>query len=63
MGVLVGAPLAQATASCFISPEAGVRELLIGPTNPVGADEAWQSAQREGWRRLNVEIEPWKLPG
>ena len=34
----VGAPLLQSTASCFISPLAGVRRASIGPTNPVGAE-------------------------
>src|ERR1700720_4654580 len=45
----VGAPLLQSTASCFISPLAGVRRASIGPTNPVGAEAAWQSRHVVGW--------------
>ena len=48
-GVVVRAPLLQSTASCFISPLAGVRRASIGPTNPTGAEAAWQSRHAVGW--------------
>ena len=43
--MLVGAPPLQSTASCFISPLAGVRLASIGPTNPTGTEAAWQPRQ------------------
>ena len=46
--VVVGAPLLQSTASCFISPVAGERRASTGPTNPAGAEPAWQSMQVAG---------------
>src|SRR5438105_4595776 len=47
-GVVVRAPLLLTTASCFIAPDAGDRFASIGPTNPTGADAAWQSRQLAG---------------
>src|SRR5262245_10998482 len=43
--VAVGRSLLQRTASCFISPDAGVLAgfVAIGPTKPVGCEAAWQS--------------------
>src|SRR5581483_4099139 len=43
--VRVGAATFQRTASCFISPDAGVRGGLVavGPTNPSGIAPEWQS--------------------
>ena len=46
--VVVRAPPLQTTASCFISPLVGLRAASIGPTNPIGADVAWQSRQVPG---------------
>jgi hypothetical protein len=46
--VVVGAPLFQSTASCFISPVAGERLASTGPTNPAGAERAWQSMHLAG---------------
>ncbi len=47
--MVVRAPLLQRTASCFISPLAGVRLASIGPTNPTGAEAAWQPRHAVGW--------------
>src|SRR5205823_7055273 len=41
-------PPLQRTASCLISPLAGVRAASTGPTNPAGADAAWQSRHAAG---------------
>ena len=46
--VVVGAPLCQITASCFISGDGGVRAVSIAPTKPLGADVAWQSRHVAG---------------
>ena len=50
----VGRPLLQTTASCFISPEAGVLAgfVAVGPTKPIGFELAWQSAHADGCARL-----------
>ena len=63
--VPVGAPADQATASCFISPEAGVRAGLVavGPTKPVGTEPAWQSPQVAGAGCARLASEEWSRPG
>jgi hypothetical protein len=61
----VGRPLLQRTASCFISPEAGVLAGLVaaGPTKPIGFELAWQSAHADGCGRLRFARDEWRLPG
>ena len=70
MLVAVGAPFAQATASCFISPEGGVRGGLVavGPTNPIGVDAVWHEPQAVGSETAGSSLarfatDEWKLPG
>ncbi len=63
--VAVGAPPDQATASCFISPEAGFRAgwLATGPTKPTGAASEWQSPQVAGWAAPRLARDEWNVPG
>ena len=53
-------PLLQSTASCFISPLAGVRLASIGPTNPAGVEAAWQSRHAAGWVASDACSSPWE---
>ena len=48
--VAVGRPFTQWTASCFISPEAGVLAgfVAVGPTKPAGTEVRWQSRHSVG---------------
>ncbi len=66
----VGASFAQTTASCFISPEAGVRAGLaaVGPTNPTGIEFRWHEAQAVGSTIVGstspmLASDEWRLPG
>ena len=66
----VGASLAQTTASCFISPEAGVRAGLVavGPTNPTGIEFRWHEPHAVGSvivgsTRARLASEEWRFPG
>src|SRR3989442_15471006 len=61
----VGRPLLQRTASCFISPEAGVLagSVAVGPTKPIGFGVVWQSAHADGCGRVRFARGEWKLPG
>lgn len=61
----VGRPLLQRTASCFISPEEGVRAgfVAVGPTKPIGLELGWQSAHAEGCARLRLARDKWRSPG
>ena len=62
--VAPGAPAAQATASCFMAPEAGWRVASVGPTKPSGITGArWQSPQAVGSPRCRLASEEWRLPG
>ena len=65
IAVPVGAPPAHSTASCFISPEAGLRAgwVAVGPTMPTGSADVWQSAQAVGWALLRPASEAWNTPG
>jgi hypothetical protein len=70
MLVVVGASFAQTTASCFISPDAGVRAGLVavGPTNPTGIEFRWHEAQAIGSTivgsvRARLASEEWRFPG
>ena len=64
-GVVPGFPSDQATASCLISAEGGVRAGFVaaGPTNPAGAAPAWQSTQAEGCTPPSAVSDAWKTPG
>jgi len=61
----VPTPKLHATASCFISPEAGVRTGFVaaGPTKPVGIEVAWQSRHADGCARLELASDAWRAPG
>jgi len=61
--VVDGAAPLQVTASCFISPDGGVRLGLIGPTNPVGIEAAWQSEQAVGCGTSSTASDAWNSPG
>src|SRR5262249_40613867 len=57
-GVVVRAPALQSTASCFISPLAGVRLPSRGPTNPTGTEAAGQPRHAVGWGDSEGGIRP-----
>src|SRR6185503_6678993 len=61
----LGTPLVQATASCRISPVAGVRAGLsaVGPTKPRGCDEVWQLLQPLGAGRVRLASDEWSSAG
>src|SRR5258705_13287947 len=63
--VVVGLPLLQSTASCFISLEPGFRAgfVAVGPTKPVGSEVAWQSPHTDGCCRFMLASDAWKSPG
>src|SRR5882672_2339547 len=65
MRALVGPSLTQATASCRISPDGGVRTGLcaVGPTKPVGIASRWHELHDAGCENPRSDSESWNDPG
>ena len=65
--VVVGPAPFQTTASCFISPDAGVRAgfVAVGPTKPSGMEPEWQSMHSVGCAITGTLFasEEWRSPG
>ena len=66
IGPPVGMAFTQATASCLISPLAGVRAGIVGagPTKPVGKVAVeWHSLQVLGCGMPRPKSDAWNTPG